>query len=182
MADTTKSTQEQKPSTGATGATGSTTGTTGTSSSGGSSPSTTPNRTSTAAGQSGYSSGTTGQGGSQGTQGTTGSATQRAQTYSGGESYGRESGQSSTQEMMDQAKQTLSDAYDRTAKGVNQTYHQAMDYGRENPGTMTLIAFGAGVAVGLLIAGGVGGSRSRTSRIVPPVMNALSDIAQELFR
>jgi ElaB/YqjD/DUF883 family membrane-anchored ribosome-binding protein len=182
MADTTKSTQEQKPSTGATSSTGSTTGTTGTSGGGSSSPSTTPNRTSTAAGQSGYSSGTTGQGGSQGNQGTTGSATQRAQSSSGGESYGHESGQGSTQEMMDQAKQTLSDAYDRTAKGVNQTYQQAMDYGRENPGTMTLIAFGAGVAVGLLIAGGVGSSRSRTSRIVPPVMNALSDIAQELFR
>jgi len=56
-----------------------------------------------------------------------------------------------------------------------------MDYSRENPGRSTLIAFGVGVGVGLLMAGGIA-TRSRTQRIVPPVMNALSEIARELFR
>lgn len=167
MADTTKGTHEQ-------GTTGGNPGTT--------------------AGQSGYSAGTTGTTGShasgqtgsqtgghtggQSGQGMTGSATQRAQ--SSGASQG--GGQGSAQQMIDQARQTVTGAYDRTTETLNQTYRQAMNYGRENPGTMTLIAFGAGVAVGLLIAGSVTGSRSRTQRILPPVMNAISEIASEFLR
>jgi ElaB/YqjD/DUF883 family membrane-anchored ribosome-binding protein len=163
----------------------------------GSNPGTTADRTSTASGQSGYSGGTSGTTGGSGTTGSTsstgsmsggtssgmsGSATQRAQSQSGGASYGGGQGAGQAGEVMGQAKQAVTDAYERTSRTVNDTYHQAMDYGRENPGTMTLIAFGAGVAVGLLIAGGFAGSRSRTSRLVPPVMNALSEIASEFIR
>jgi hypothetical protein len=82
---------------------------------------------------------------------------------------------------MDQMRQSVSEAYNRASHGVNETWEQAMNYGREHPGTATLIAFGAGVGVGLLLAGGLA-SRSRTRRIVPPVMNALSEIASEIFR
>lgn len=84
-------------------------------------------------------------------------------------------------EILDQAKQSVNEAYNRASKTVNQTYEQAMDYSRDNPGKATLIAFGVGIGVGIVIAGGFT-TRSRTSRLVPPVMNALSEIASELFR
>lgn len=86
-------------------------------------------------------------------------------------------------EVMEQAKEVATDVYNRASKTVNKGVNQAMDYGRENPGTTTLIAFGAGIGVGLLLAGSfTGSSRSRTGRIVPPVMNALTEIATEIFR
>lgn len=85
-------------------------------------------------------------------------------------------------EATEQAKPAVSEAWDRTSRSLNETYQQAKDYGRENPGTMTLIAFGAGIGVGLLLAGGGGSYRSRTRRIVPPVMNALSEIATVFLR
>lgn len=172
MADT-KSTQEHGTSMGnnpTSTQSGTQTGTQG------SSPGTTTGRTSTTAGQSGYSAGTTG------------SATQRVPSQMGGTGYtaGQSSGQEQMggqeQPIMDQARQAVNDVYERTTRSINGTYHQAMEYGRENPGTMTLIAFGAGVAVGLLIAGSFTSSRSRTSRIVPPIMNALSEIAEEFLR
>lgn len=86
-------------------------------------------------------------------------------------------------EAVDQAKQAVTDAYNRASKSLNESYTQAIDYGRENPGKTTLIAFGAGIGIGLLLAGSLGSSRnSRTGRIVPPVMNALTEIAREVFR
>jgi len=86
-------------------------------------------------------------------------------------------------EAVDQAKQVVTDAYNRASKSLNDSYSQAMDYGRENPGKTTLIAFGAGIGIGLLLASNLGSSRSsRTGRIVPPVMNALTEIAREVFR
>ncbi len=91
----------------------------------------------------------------------------------------REYGRSS--EPMDQMRQSVSETYNRASHGMNETWEQAMDYGRENPGKATLIAFGAGVGVGLLLANGFV-TRSRSRRIVPPVMNALSEIASEIFR
>jgi ElaB/YqjD/DUF883 family membrane-anchored ribosome-binding protein len=89
--------------------------------------------------------------------------------------YGRNS------EPMDQMKQSVGEAYNRASHSMNETWEQAMEYGRENPGKATLIAFGAGVGVGLLLANGFV-TRSRSRRIVPPVMNALSEIASEFFR
>ena len=56
-----------------------------------------------------------------------------------------------------------------------------MNYSRENPGKSTLIAFGVGIGVGLLMTNGIT-TRSRSQRIVPPLMNALSEIASALFR
>jgi hypothetical protein len=83
---------------------------------------------------------------------------------------------------MESAKQKVTEAYDRTASTVSDTYEKVIDYGKENPGKMTLIAFGAGLGVGLLLAGGMSSPRSRAGRIVPPVLNALSDIANQLLR
>lgn len=83
-------------------------------------------------------------------------------------------------EVIDKAKENLSDAYDRASKGVTETWGQAVDYTRSNPGTATLVAFGAGIGVGLLIANSIS-SRSRAQRIAPPVIRALSEIAAEFF-
>lgn len=84
-------------------------------------------------------------------------------------------------EFADKAKQTVSEVYDKTSRTLNEGYGQAIDYGRENPGKTVLIAFGVGVGMGLLISNSIS-PRSRAGRIVPPVMNALSDIAAQLFR
>ena len=108
----------------------------------------------------------------------TGGQTAGAQTVHAAR-QAREYGHSS--ETMDQMRQGVSEAYNRASHSMNETWEQAMEYGRENPGKATLIAFGAGVGVGLLLANGFV-TRSRSRRIVPPVMNALSEIASEIFR
>jgi len=85
-------------------------------------------------------------------------------------------------EMIDQAKRKASQVYDQANKSLNEQYGKAIDYGRENPGKITLIAFGVGVGVGLVVAGSYAEPPSRRRRIVRPVMNALTAIAQELVR
>jgi hypothetical protein len=85
------------------------------------------------------------------------------------------------QQVMNQVKDSVVTAYDKTSKGLSKTYDQAMEFGRANPGTMSLVVFGAGLGVGLLLANNMG-SRSRTRRIVPPVMDALTRVASEIFR
>ena len=81
-------------------------------------------------------------------------------------------------EIMDQTQQVLTEAYDKTSKTLNETYDQAREYGREHPGQLTLIAFGAGIGIGLLLASAF----SSRSRIMPPVVNALTDVATAIFR
>jgi len=83
-----------------------------------------------------------------------------------------------TKQAVDQTKEVLSEAYDKTSQTLNATYGQAMEYGREHPGQLTLIAFGAGIGVGLLLAT----TFSSRSRIMPPVVDALTGIATEIFR
>jgi ElaB/YqjD/DUF883 family membrane-anchored ribosome-binding protein len=56
-------------------------------------------------------------------------------------------------EVLNQAKQQVSDAYQQTSKSVSEQFTKAVDYGHENPGTTTLIAVGVGVGIGLLLAG-----------------------------
>jgi hypothetical protein len=80
----------------------------------------------------------------------------------------------------DKTSQVVSDAYDKTSEVVSSSYDQAMSYGRENPAKMTLITFGIGVGVGLLLA--AAGSRgSRSGRFTQPIIAALQDIAGEYF-
>lgn len=85
-------------------------------------------------------------------------------------------------ETMDQAKRKVGELYDSANRSLNQQYDRAMSYTRENPGTTTLIAFGAGVGVGMLLLSNLSSSRSRRSRVIEPVMNAVSTLASELFR
>jgi hypothetical protein len=101
---------------------------------------------------------------------TTGSAPQRA----------REQNTGGGQSTYDQTLHSVSEAYGKTTEVLSKSYDEAMSYGRENPGKLTLIAFGAGIAIGLLLAGT--GGRSRTNRIAEPVVNALSQVAMEFFR
>jgi ElaB/YqjD/DUF883 family membrane-anchored ribosome-binding protein len=111
-----------------------------------------------------------------------------------GSTSGQPSGQSNTQAASatqraretaqtayDQTKQVVNEAYDKTSEVLSTTYDQAMTYGRDNPGKLTLIAFGAGIGIGLLLAGSLGG-RSRTNRIAEPIVGALSQVAMEFFR
>jgi len=85
-------------------------------------------------------------------------------------------------ETMDQAKRKVGEFYDTANRSLNQQYDKAMTYTRENPGTTTLIAFGAGVGVGMLLVSNLTSSRSRRGRVIEPVMNAVSTLASELFR
>lgn len=82
-------------------------------------------------------------------------------------------------EVYGQAKQAVSDVYDKTTKAVCKTCEQAKSYTSKNPGKTILIALGVGLGVGILL--GARTHRSRTGRIAQPVVNALSDIALELF-
>ena len=81
-----------------------------------------------------------------------------------------------------QAEKAVGDAYDKTAQTVSQTYDQAKSYSTENPGKTILIAVGIGVGLGFLLGGSSSSRRSRTGRYAQPVVNALSDLAQEYFR
>ncbi len=85
-------------------------------------------------------------------------------------------------EIIDQAKRTAGKVYDQANKSLNEQYDKAMDYGRDNPGKMTLIAFGVGVGVGLIVAGSYTAPHGRRRRMAEPVINALTSIAHELFR
>jgi ElaB/YqjD/DUF883 family membrane-anchored ribosome-binding protein len=83
--------------------------------------------------------------------------------------------------IMDQTKLKVSQAYHQANRSLNEQYGRVIEYGRENPGKATLIAFGVGVGVGLLVAGSFN-TRSRRNRVVEPVMNALSALAYNLVR
>ena len=120
-------------------------------------------------------------------QGSESSAARQAREYSS--DYERQSWQSGqtakrVSEVAGQARDTINEAYSRASRGMSDTWEQAMDFSKEHPGTATIVAFGAGVGLGLLLAGGLGGfqSRGRTRRMVPPVLDAISMITREYLR
>jgi ElaB/YqjD/DUF883 family membrane-anchored ribosome-binding protein len=94
----------------------------------------------------------------------------------------REQVEDRSAEIINQAKQKASEAYDQANKKLSEQYEKAINYGRENPGKTTLIAFGVGVGVGALLVSNFSASRSRRSRVVEPVMKTVSTLARELFR
>jgi len=112
---------------------------------------------------------------STGTSGHASSAPQRAREIASDVSSG-------VQTAYDQTVKAVGDAYEKTSEVLNNTYDQTMTYGRENPGKLTMIAFGAGIGIGILLASGLGGGRSRNSRFAEPIVGALSQVALELFR
>lgn len=120
-------------------------------------------------------------------QGGTGSAARRASApVESRETIGRtgsefERGAQHGAERLEHAKESINEAYERTSRTLNDTYDQAISYSRDNPGKTALIAFGVGVGVGLLLANTTP-TRSRTRRVLPPVLHALSDIVDEFIR
>jgi hypothetical protein len=83
--------------------------------------------------------------------------------------------------MMDQAKLKAGEIYNQANRNLNEQYERVIDYGRRSPGKATLIAFGAGVGLGLLVAGSLI-ARRRRSRLIEPVMKALSALTSNLVR
>lgn len=112
-----------------------------------------------------------------------GAAPQRAKEIASDVSSGVQNAYDQTAKVMSEAYDKTSEVINRTGEVLTNTYDQTMTYGRENPGKLTLIAFGAGIGIGLLLATGFGGGRgNRTSRFAEPVVNALSAVALEFFR
>jgi ElaB/YqjD/DUF883 family membrane-anchored ribosome-binding protein len=110
-----------------------------------------------------------------GTSGHASSAPQRARDIASDVSSG-------VQTAYDQTRKAVGEAYEKTSEVLTNTYDQTMTYGRENPGKLTMIAFGAGIGIGILLASGLGGGRSRNARFAEPIVGALSQVALELFR
>jgi len=106
--------------------------------------------------------------------GQAGSAPQRARELASDVTTG-------VQNAYDQTVKKVGEAYEKTSEVLTNTYDQTMTYGRDNPGKLTLIAFGAGIGIGVLLASGFGGRRSN-SRFTEPIVNALSQVALEFFR
>jgi ElaB/YqjD/DUF883 family membrane-anchored ribosome-binding protein len=79
------------------------------------------------------------------------------------------------------ASKTVKDTYDKTSRTVNETYGRVKSYSRENPGTATLIAFGAGIGVAMLLFRSRN-PRSKAGRIATPVINGLRDVVSTLLR
>ena len=86
------------------------------------------------------------------------------------------------QSAYEETKQVVNDAYGKTTEVLTNTYDQAMVYGKDNPGKLTLIAFGAGIGIGVLLASSLSGGRSRSSRIGEPLVTALSEVALAFLR
>ncbi len=127
-------------------------------------------------------------------QGAASSPVEQISHFAGDESQLAVSGNSEADraEVVDQTKQvitgtyetaskTVKDTYDKTSRTVNETYGRVKSYSRENPGTVTLIAFGAGIGVAMLLFGSRN-PRSRAGRIVPPMMDALKNVVSTLLR
>jgi ElaB/YqjD/DUF883 family membrane-anchored ribosome-binding protein len=83
-------------------------------------------------------------------------------------------------EIYEKAEQVVNDAYNKTAQVVADTYKQAKNYSTENLGKTILIALGIGVGLGFLL--GASSRPSRTGRLAQPIVNALSNFAQEFLR
>ena len=112
---------------------------------------------------------------STGTSGHASSAPQRARDLASEVGSG-------VQTAYDQTVKAVGEAYEKTSEVLTNTYDQTMTYGRENPGKLTMIAFGAGIGIGILLASGLSGGRSRNARFAEPIVGALSQVALELFR
>jgi ElaB/YqjD/DUF883 family membrane-anchored ribosome-binding protein len=97
------------------------------------------------------------------------------------ESQAAYDGQSRGSAAFSRTKQTMQHAYDKSSRALGDTYDQALAFGRQNPGKATLIAFGIGVGVGMLLLSSPK-RQSRVRRYGAPIVNALSNMAIEFIR
>jgi hypothetical protein len=80
---------------------------------------------------------------------------------------------------MRRAKERLTGAYDRTSDMATRAYREAQKGVRQNPGLTALVALGAGVGVGFMLAG-VNRSRSFRARALPVLATAIADAVHEI--
>jgi len=84
-------------------------------------------------------------------------------------------------EIIGEAEAAVGDIKEKAAMAVSETYEKAKNYSSHNPGKTILISLGVGVGLGFLL--GASSRRSGTvGRFARPVVNALSNVALELFR
>jgi ElaB/YqjD/DUF883 family membrane-anchored ribosome-binding protein len=81
---------------------------------------------------------------------------------------------------MGDAKRKIADAYDRTSETANRLYQDALDYGREHPGTAMLVAFGVGVGLGVMLSDGGRSTRYRRN-VVPAIATAAAEAVLDIF-
>jgi ElaB/YqjD/DUF883 family membrane-anchored ribosome-binding protein len=85
-------------------------------------------------------------------------------------------------EAYEKTSEAVGEAYEKTSKAVTGAYEQAVGYGRENPATMTLIAFGIGLGVGLLLASSARRPHYGYRSFAEPVVDAISGFARDYLR
>jgi hypothetical protein len=80
--------------------------------------------------------------------------------------------------LADEAAGSVRELKDRTRHLLERGCDRVLDYGRRNPGTAILAGVGAGVALGLALAGG--SDRRGRGALLPAVAAALAVVADEL--
>jgi ElaB/YqjD/DUF883 family membrane-anchored ribosome-binding protein len=85
-------------------------------------------------------------------------------------------------EAYEKTSEAVGEAYEKTSKAVTGAYEQAVGYGRENPAMMTLIAFGIGLGVGLLLASSARRPHYGYRSFAEPVVDAISGLARDYLR
>lgn len=100
------------------------------------------------------------------------------ESNSGVEAY--EQAKQPAKEAYQKTAEAAGEVYEKTSRAVSGAYEQVVSYGQENPALMTLVAFGLGVGVGLLLASSV--RRSRSRGFTEPIVEAIQDFASDYLR
>jgi ElaB/YqjD/DUF883 family membrane-anchored ribosome-binding protein len=82
-------------------------------------------------------------------------------------------------EQLREARQRIARAYDRTSRAASRWYDDALSYGRENPATAVLVAFGAGLGLGALLF--MDRKPPYRQRVMPALAMAVGDVVREVF-
>ena len=83
-------------------------------------------------------------------------------------------------ETVGRAKETLTDAYEKSSDVATRAYSRAVEYGKDNPRGAMLMALGAGIGLGLLFSPGRSGRRNYGG-IFPIVAIAAANALLDVF-